>query len=387
MTLLTISDFLSLDRSGGLGRVAWESAKALSRLGHDSIVVEPREGTPSEGEVIAGVTAFRSSRAPHLRTSDFLHTRTNLIDELIEKFEPSAVITHGPLSGWTWARCSRRANLPSLTVFHSAWGDEYRVEHESAQGRVGGWLRDRAERRVIRRASKYLTLSAFMAARLAELHRVPRAEIHTVPGGVDLEHFSPGEAKSRIRKRLGWKLGVPTLISVRNMRPRMGLGNLLEAVAQVLPRVPDLRLVLIGHGPLREELHRSCRKLGLANVVDFAGFVEDADLPDMYRAADLAVVPTAALEGFGLVILEALACGTPVMATPVGGIPEILTGLDRQLMSNDVGATDLAQTLLAWLSDEQRLAGVAARSRSYVESRFTWHRFAAGMIEALRNER
>ncbi len=387
MTLLTLADFLSLDRSGGLGRVAWESAKALSNLGYESIVAEPRQETPSEGEPISGVMTFRSSSPPHLGASEFLRPRTDLIDELIERLNPSAVITHGPRSGWTWARCRHRVSLANLAVFHSGWGDEYRVEHESASGRLGGWLRDRAERHVIRRANQYLTLSAFMADRLAELHKIPRAKIHTVPGGVDLEHFSPAETRSQIRKRLGWKQGVPTLISVRNLRPRMGLNNLLEAVALVLPRVPDLRVVLVGHGPLREELLRSCRKLGLAEIVEFAGFVDDAELPDMYRAANLAVVPTAALEGFGLVILEALACGTPVVATPVGGIPEILTGLDGQLMSSGTKAADIAATLLLWLLDEQRRAAVAARSRTYVESHFTWHRFAAGIVEALGNDR
>jgi glycosyltransferase involved in cell wall biosynthesis len=383
MTLLTLADFLSLERAGGLGRVAWESARALSSSGHESIVVEPRGETPSESDSISGVTVFRSSRPPHLDASEFLRPRTDLVDELVERFHPSAVITHGPLSGWTWARCGHRAKLRSLNVFHSAWGDEYRVEHESPRGWFGGRMRDLAERHTLRRADRYLTLSAFMANRLAELHRVPREKIHTVHGGVDLRHFSPGDAKSHVRSRLGWPQGVPTLIAVRNLRPRMGLDNLLEAVAVLLPRVPDLRLVLVGHGPLKEELSRRCRRLGLGDVVELVGFVDDADLPDMYRAADLAVVPTAALEGFGLVILEALACATPVVATPVGGIPEILTGLDRKLMSNGTSAADLAATLLFWLLDEQRLAEATARCRPYVESRFTWHRFAAGMVEAL----
>ena len=387
MTLLTLADFLSLDRSGGLGRVAWESSKALSNLGHESIVVEPRKGTPSDGEAISGVMTFRSRRPPHLGVREFLRPRSDLVDELIARFKPAAVIVHGPLSAWTWARCRDRRSLANLAVFHSAWGDEYRVEHTSAPGKLGGWLRDRTERRMMRGADRWLTLSAFMAERLAELHRIPRHDIRTVPGGVDLNHFSPGETRSEIRKRLGWRQGAPTLIAVRNLRPRMGLDNLLEAVALVLPRVPDLRLVLVGHGPLREELHRRCRKLELTEVVEFAGFVDDAELPDMYRAADLAVVPTAALEGFGLVILEALACGTPVIATPVGGIPEILTGLDRKLMSASTSASDLADTLLFWLSDRRRREEAAARSRPYVESRFTWHRFAAGMVESLAYER
>jgi glycosyltransferase involved in cell wall biosynthesis len=166
----------------------------------------------------------------------------------------------------------------------------------------------------------------------------------------------------------------------------MGLANLLEAVARVLPRVPDLRVVLVGHGRLKEELNRRCRSLGLAEVVEFAGFVDDAQLPDMYRAADLAVVPTVALEGFGLVILEALACATPVVATPVGGIPEILTGLDRRLLSQSTSAEHLRETLQFWLLDSQRLADVAERCRPYVEARFTWHRFAVGMVEATDNE-
>jgi glycosyltransferase involved in cell wall biosynthesis len=104
----------------------------------------------------------------------------------------------------------------------------------------------------------------------------------------------------------------------------MGLDELLRAVAIVRENVPDVLLLIGGSGGLRRGLEAQAAGLGLGGHVRFLGFVPEARLAAHYQAADFFVLPTRELEGFGLVTVEALACGTPVLGTPVGATPEIL---------------------------------------------------------------
>jgi glycosyltransferase involved in cell wall biosynthesis len=386
MTLLVLSDFFSIDQSGGLGRVAWESAKALARAGHEIIAVEPRASASNHPERISGVEVYRSAAKPGLTLREFLRPRFDLIDKATSRFEPAGVIVHGPLSGSLAHRSRALRSLPRLMVFHSPWGDEYRIDVPGARGRLGASVRTHLERKNVSTTPAFVTLSSYMSCLLRERHSVESERIRIVPGGVDSDQFNPGDGRLAARERLGWPLRVPTLVTVRNLRARMGLSTLLEAVATLRTTIPALRWVLVGDGPQRQELQDRARDLGLADVVELAGFVGDSELPDYYRAADLSVVPTVALEGFGLVILEALACGTPAVSTPVGGIPEILEDLDRRLLCPDTTAAGMANTLSVVLKDDGLRADLAARCRPYVEARFSWPRFATGLIDAMPEE-
>ena len=112
----------------------------------------------------------------------------------------------------------------------------------------------------------------------------------------------------------------------------MGLSNLVDAMKQVIDREPDAILYIAGKGRLKAQLEAQIASHGLADHVKLLGFVTDAQLPLIYRAADLNVVPTLSLEGFGLVAAEALAAGTPSLVTPVGGLPEVVSGLSPDLV-------------------------------------------------------
>ena len=109
--------------------------------------------------------------------------------------------------------------------------------------------------------------------------------------------------------------------------------------------MPDALVLIAGDGPLRGELERQITSFGLADTVRLLGFVPDAELPRAYRAADLTVVPTVALEGFGLIVVESLAAGTPCFVTPVGGLPEAVGGLSRALLLRSTGAEAIADGL------------------------------------------
>jgi glycosyltransferase involved in cell wall biosynthesis len=142
-----------------------------------------------------------------------------------------------------------------------------------------------------------------------------------------------------------------------------------------------------GTGSRADELRQQAAALGVENTVDFVGFVDDTRLTAYYQAADAFVLPTRELEGFGLVTVEALACGTPVLGTPVGATPEILAPLDPALLFRDASVAAIADGLDHFLcgfaADPALAAALRASCRRYVESQYGWDRAVTALERAL----
>ncbi|MDH7571582.1 MAG: glycosyltransferase family 4 protein, partial [Armatimonadota bacterium] len=203
-------------------------------------------------------------------------------------------------------------------------------------------------------------------------HRVPPQKVMRIAGGVDTVRFRPVCDRAALRRSLGLPTDRRVLLTVRNLVPRMGLENLLAAMVPVCARFPDALLIIGGSGPLAEPLRMQARDLGLSAHVRFAGFIPEDALPGYYAAADLFVLPTRCLEGFGLVTIEAMACGTPVLGTPVGGTQEILQRFDPALLFAGTEPDHLADGILRHL---RRVCGDEAlrtRCRRYVEEHYSW---------------
>jgi glycosyltransferase involved in cell wall biosynthesis len=159
-----------------------------------------------------------------------------------------------------------------------------------------------------------------LKAKLLELG-VPPEKVHLVPRGVDTHAFCPGN-QEKARRQLGLPAAGRQLLWVGRMVPVKGLDVLLEACALLRDRGVDFHLYLAGDGPLRKTLEAATSTGGLTKQVSFIGVVPHDRLPDWYRAADLAVLPSLS-EGVPNVLREALACGTPFVASRVGGVPEL----------------------------------------------------------------
>jgi len=144
------------------------------------------------------------------------------------------------------------------------------------------------------------------------------SKLITMRNGIDLVRFNP-MPKAEARKVLGWA-AVPTLISVGHLVEDKGHHIAIEALSQL----EHFNLVIVGEGPERQALERLATRLGLHLRVAFTGRIEQMDLPVYYSAADILVLPSSR-EGWPNVLLEAMACGTPVVATDVGGVAEIVT--------------------------------------------------------------
>ncbi|NCC52545.1 MAG: glycosyltransferase family 1 protein, partial [Spartobacteria bacterium] len=276
-----------------------------------------------------------------------------------------AVLLSSPLRG-----------IPVVRDFYGPWHDEYRVKScghmagvsPPARVRIGMALRKWADTHVLRHVDHVRVLSDYTADVIRTI--CPgHAPITTIPAGINLAHFSRGNHDDA-RYSLNLPLDRPLIFTVRNLTPRMGLDVLIEATARVKEHLPNVLTVIGGDGFLRAELERQAARAGLDGHVRFAGRIAEELLPTFYRAADVFVLPTQALEGFGLVTLEAMACGTPVLATPNGGTLEILGPYGHTFLLEQADVTAMAGRLTELLTDPDKRRAMGAQARMIAEKRF-----------------
>jgi glycosyltransferase involved in cell wall biosynthesis len=261
---------------------------------------------------------------------------------------------------------------PFVVHFHGPWALEGRA---AGLSRATLLVREIEERAVYARAQRIVVLSRAFGDILVASYGVPERKIRIVPGGVDLQRFRAGGTRADARRQLRWPVDRPTVATVRRLAPTKGIENLIAAVARVRERIPDVFVAIAGTGRLAAQFQDQVRDAGLGDAIHFAGFVSDDDLPLIYRAADLFVVPTVAFEGFGLVVLESLACGTPALVTPVSGLPEVVRDLDPGLILRSTAPNDIADGIVGALSGATPLPDEAA-CIAYA-ARFGWPQIAA----------
>ncbi len=243
--------------------------------------------------------------------------------------ETAVVDVHFALYALAPLLSARVRALPLVVHFQGPWADENVAQGDASSVRRA--LRRALERIVYRRATRVIVLSSAFRRLLIERYGVSPWRIRVEPPGVDLDRFTPGDRASA-RTRSGVSDNALLVVCVRRLVPRMGLDVLVDAWASALPWLPPgSRLVVAGEGPLRPVLDQQIERGGLANSVQLLGRIGDDGLVDLYRAADVGVVPTRSFEGFGLVVIEAAACGTPTIVTSVGGLPEAVASLDPSL--------------------------------------------------------
>lgn len=265
----------------------------------------------------------------------------------------------------------RLRGRPLVFHFHGPWAQENLAAGDSSGTRYA--LRAALERSVLRRADAHVVLSSAFRRVLIERYRVRPWEVHVLPPGVELERFNPAD-RGGARERVGIVPDAFAAVCVRRLVPRMGVDVLLDAWERIAEELPDgSLLLLVGDGPLRDSLAERVARGALRGHVRVLGRLSDEDLADAYRAADVAVVPSLMLEGFGLVVPEAAACGTPSIVSDVGGLPEVTNQLDKSLVVAPADAGALAERIAAAARGDlpTRLA-----TREFAE-RFSWPLLAA----------
>ncbi len=256
--------------------------------------------------------------------------------------------------------------LPMVFHFHGPWAEE--AAHEG-QGGAAVAAKRMLEGLVYRRADRVIVLSRAFGELAVRSYGVRPDRVRVVSGSIDVGRFAVAASRAQACAALSWPTDRPILLTVRRLAARMGIDTLLTAMTRIRAACPDVLLVIVGKGPMEARLRAQTAGLDLGDSVRFVGFVSDDMLPMAYRAASINVLPTRALEGFGLSAAEALAAGTPSMVTPVGGLPEVVGELSPELIFRSGSADDLADGLLAALRGHLLLPDEAA-CRRYAASRF-----------------
>jgi glycosyltransferase involved in cell wall biosynthesis len=397
LKLLFATDVSMKEVIGGAERVLYEQCTRLAKRGHEVHVLTRRLPCHhAVSETLDGVCEWRydvdrSNGFSFL--SSTLRKGRQLFETLQNKIPFDVVNFQQPFSTYALIRSRASRSIPKVYTCFSFAFEEYRSRNRVPAGPVGRvtyllnlQMRKRMERKALAASDGIVVLSRFTAEKLQEVYGIPMEQSRIIPGGADLEKFSPArneEARAAIRRRLGYPENRFILLTVRNLVPRMGLDQLLDAMQEVVRNRPEVLLIIGGSGPLQTELASLVDAWGLSNHVRFAGFIPEEGLADFYRMADLFVLPTVELEGFGLITPEALACGLPVVGTPVGATREILGRFGRDFLFRDATAPSMAEKIIQMVGTFQGNPGLkeqaALRCRDFAERHYNWDQNIAAM--------
>lgn len=365
------------DEPGGLNRMCAGLLSSLAAMGApvevQGLVAGRRRG---EEEVPEQLSFFERREVPTVRR---LRACRRAVAAALGTAKVDVVAAHFSLYALPVLDLLRQQRF--IFHFHGPWADESRAEGEGA---VATAMKQVIESRVYRRVDRFITLSSAFAQVLHGRFGIPPDRIAIVPGGVDAPRYALAATRREARERLGLPLDRPLIVSVRRLVHRVGLEGLIDAMAQVRKPVPEALLLIAGRGQLANELAGRIAAQGLQGHVRLLGFVPDQELPLLYRACDVSIVPSVALEGFGLTTVESLAAGTPVLVTPVGGLPETVRNLDPALVIPGTGGPQLAQAMSAALRRLERLPAPEACMR-YVRENFDWPVIARRTLAVYRN--
>lgn len=316
----------------------------LTRYVKDLVLCLAARDEPVEAVVLGPATKAPGMVVPAGRRSDPIARRVRDIGRAAGARAGSVdlVDAHLALYGAAPLLFGPLRRTPFIVHFHGPWAAESR---EAGEGSLAVWAKANLERTLYRRARAVVTLSPAFAEVAVRDYGVDPERIHVIPPGVDLDWFSTGP-RSAARERLGVGEDAFVVVCARRLERRMGIDLLLQAWASVQREVPDAVLLIAGAGSERPRLEAAISALPNPGGARLLERVEEAELRDLYRAADCSVVPTRALEGFGLVVLESLACGTPPVVTDVGGLPSGVRELDESLVVPAADPGALAERLV-----------------------------------------
>lgn len=276
------------------------------------------------------------------------------------------------LDGFLWSR--RRPRVPFVVALKGIIADE--LENERGWTRTLLAVQARWERANARQADRVVVPSCYSLRIARDRYGVRPDALAVVPEPIDLEEWRRRFTAARREVR-----GRPSVLAVARLYPRKRIEDLLAAAVVLRQRIPDVAVRIVGEGPEGERLRALQRRLGLEDTVRFLGQVSRGALAVEYTSADCFCLPTVQ-EGFGLVFLEAMAAGLPVVACRVAAVPEVVEDRRTGFLVTPRSPEELAAAIETLVTNAELRHDFAAAGRRHVES-FTPERVARRFVEAL----
>ncbi len=293
--------------------------------------------------------------------------RLGRLKTVFETLKPDLVHA-GPIQSTAW--------LTALAGFHPlvsmSWGSDLMFEAD----------RSESARRITRftlARSDVLVGDCACVGQKAQSFGFDLARYRQFPWGVDLKHFAPA-VSTRLREKLGW-VGKTVLLSTRSFEPIYGVDVLINAFALAARQNPDLRLLLLGHGSHEKRLAALVKQLDLQQKVHFYGTATVEELPDLYHSADF-YLSASHSDGSSVSLMEALACGLPVIVSDIPGNLEWVTEGEQGWLFKDGDAEGFSHKILLAVAQGSALAAMKKGNRFLAKKRADWKKNFAVLLEA-----
>ena len=355
---------------GGASLVAYYLAIEMAKRGHEIDVFTTSIDSKDSIEKHGNMTVYRYGTNFRVLTSNisfgmFRKPAKHVVDIAHTHFD----IPPGPLAGLRYAK---RKNVPLVVTYHGDWVEGY-----------GGFIRRAGVffhnkylvDKVLSYADVIISPSEYYINESRFLGKY-RDKIVVIPNGINSGDFDIGYSKGECRKRLGLPLDKKILLFFGYLAPYKGPDVLVNAMSKIIKHVPDTELVFAGKGVMREELERLSKNLGTENNVRFAGFVDNDLKGSYYKAADIFCLPSMmSTECYPLTILEAMACGVPIVASKIGGIPDAVKAGENGLLVQARDSELLADAIIYLLENEDVRERMGKSGRERVKD-YSWERIA-----------
>ncbi len=370
---------------GGLAAHVYDLSQALIKLGHNIYVITTDFPGTEEIEVVGGVHVHRydsySYPGPDFITWAILMQQTmqekaaEVINELYTSEQQVDLIhAHDWLSGLAAIELKHGFRLPLVTTIHSTELGRRNGLHDDGQRMIHA-----IEKRLAFESWRIIACSRYMADQIKYAYALSEDKIDVIPNGVYTKEFKSVDTQSTVD--LDFRRTFATdqekiVLFVGRMVPEKGVNVLVGSIQQVLASMPNAKFIFVGDGYYRAQYMRIAHGLGVAHKCYFTGFLEDdSDVRKLFTLADICVFPSF-YEPFGIVALEAMAAGTPVIVSDIGGLSEIIdhghTGLKVPVNNSNA----LARAIISLLSDPGLSSSLCKNALEIVGKIYHWQRIA-----------
>lgn len=367
---------------GGLGRHVAELVPALAQQGLELHIMTPtflKEGESRSAE--NGVVVHRVF-TPAIETLPNIYDRARAANETIEAYARQVgaqgqtydlIHTHDWLTGFAAIALQKAWSCPLVTTIHA-------TERGRSQGYLNNDLQrsiDNAERNLVNETRRVIVCSRHMAREVQYFFQVHPTKLDIIPNGVNVAALQNGYHPEDLAAFRA-KYAAPDdqiVFTVSRLVYEKGIHLLIQAAPRILEECPRTRIIIAGKGPEAENLKHQAENLGVADRVNFIGFISDEARNQFFKVADCSVFPSL-YEPFGIVALEAMALGSPLVVSDVGGLGEIVKHAETGIKIYPDNADSTAWGITHALTHPNWAQTQALKARQSVKQVFNWSRIA-----------
>lgn len=361
---------------GGISRVVHDLSHRLIKDGHDVTVITYRDGDTPYFEEDSGVKVHR--------VDNFMITPNNFIDwvmqlnfnmiaragEIVAKDGNFDIIhAHDWLTAYAGRTIKTAYSIPLVSTIHATEAGR----NSGINSEMQKYIND-TEWMLTYESSEVIVNSNYMKSELQRLFGLPFEKINVVPNGVNLNAFNGIERDYDFRRQYAMD-NEKIILFMGRLVYEKGVQHLISAMPKILSYYNDSKLLIAGKGGMIDELKSQANALGLNNKIYFTGYLNSKNVQKMYKCADISVFPST-YEPFGIVALEAMLSGTPVVVSDIGGLNEIVNHGVNGMKSYAGNANSLADSILSLLYDYKLCDTITKNAKIKVKNEYNWTKIA-----------